>query len=114
LIAISFVFLHHGFQKIEFGSAKTTLSTTYSYQHTLLFSNKLQPRQVCFAQTYTSHSSVEEELSKIVTDFRPNVEERKKFETLRNEKAELRRRVRQLEEEINNRHLEKTCFRSCC
>jgi hypothetical protein len=35
------------------------------------------------------------------------VEERKKFETLRNEKAELRRRVRQLEEEISNRQLEK-------
>jgi hypothetical protein len=45
-----------------------------------------------------------------VTDFRPNVEERKKFETLRNEKAELRRRVRQLEEEISNRHLEINLF----
>ncbi len=45
-----------------------------------------------------------------MTDFRPNVEERKKFETLRNEKAELRRRVRQLEEEISNRQLEKNLF----
>ena len=45
----------------------------------------------------------EEELSKIVTDFRPNVEERKKFESLRNEKAELRRRVRELEEELVRR-----------
>jgi uncharacterized protein involved in exopolysaccharide biosynthesis len=32
--------------------------------------------------------------------LRPNVDERKKLETLRNEKAALRRRLRELEEEL--------------
>ena len=45
----------------------------------------------------------EDELSKIVTDFRPNVEERKRLETLRNEKAGLRRRIGELETELTAR-----------
>jgi hypothetical protein len=60
----------------------------------------------CFSfpfQRFCNIFFLEDELSKIVTDFRPNVEERKRLETLRNEKAGLRRRIGELEAELTAR-----------